>query len=84
MAARARGTSVRPTEGAEGLPGVRLVTPSLPAIQHRQQKMLICRYFKPSDGLELQLCQFERNVREQRLRALTGFLEIVVGHRGAS
>ena len=27
------------------------VTP-LPVIQHRQQKMLICRYFKPSDGLE--------------------------------
>jgi hypothetical protein len=28
------------------------MTPSLPAIQHRQQKMPLCRYFKPSDGLE--------------------------------
>jgi hypothetical protein len=46
----------RPQEGvncgsrsALGLLGV---TPSLLAIQHRQQKMLICRYFKPSSGPE--------------------------------
>src|SRR5439155_12496602 len=26
--------------------------PSLPAIQHRQRMVPICRYFKPSDGLE--------------------------------
>ena len=35
--------------GALGSAGL---TPSLIPIQHRQQKQVICRYFKPSDGLE--------------------------------